>query len=120
MIKDSTQSDLTVLINNLRIKTEIDPTNQDSFYQKNMSMESYNAEDLIQFDNHKKLGFIIQTSPESLNVLNQDNQLQAVKIHEVNRKVTQGKFTNSIDSDNNVIQRGTLIKIKDRNDPLRG
>ena len=39
-----------------------------------MSMESYNAEDLIQFDNHKKLGFIIQTSPESLTVLNEDNK----------------------------------------------
>lgn len=32
----------------------------------------------------------------------------------------QGRNSNAVDSENNVISRGTLIKIKSREDPMRG
>lgn len=74
MIKDTSQSDLTILINNLRIKAEAAPSNPQ--FQKNMSIDSYMAGDLIQYDNLKKLGYVIQTSPESLTVLTEFNSLE--------------------------------------------
>lgn len=44
-----------------------------------------------------------------------------MKFQEVAKKVVQGRFPpTAIDSDNNALQRFTMVKIKDRNDPLRG
>ena len=119
MIKDTSQSDLTILINNLRIKTEVAPSKL-CFNGCAPTIDSYMAGELIQYDNLKKLGYVIQTSPESLTVLTESNQLEFVKTQEVTRKVQQGKFSNGVDSENNVIAFKTLIKIRDRNDPMRG
>lgn len=52
-------SNITVLANNLRIKTESDIINQVAYLEKNKNMEQYFAGELIQYDNHKKLGYII-------------------------------------------------------------
>ena len=66
------------------------------------------------------MGLIIQTSPDSLNVLNEFNTFDAVKLIDVSKRIVMTRNSTGVDSENNVISRGTLIKIKDRNDPLRG
>lgn len=73
------------------------------------------------FENYKKLGLIIQTNPDSLKVLNEQNNFENVKISEVRRKIEyKPKLTMATDSENNVITKGTIVKIRDRNSPLRG
>lgn len=63
MIYDKTTHDLTVLINNLRIKQEVDPNTQSSlntqFFQKNMNHINYYAGELVLYENYVKLGIII-------------------------------------------------------------
>jgi len=46
--------------------------------------------------------------------------LDQVKVLEVCRRITQGRFSNAIDSDNTVISRGTLIRITNRDHPMKG
>jgi len=44
-----------------------------------------------------------------------------VKIFEVSKKVIYNKnLTMAVDSENNVITRATIVKIRDRNSPMRG
>lgn len=52
--------------------------------------------------------------------MNELNQLELVKTQEVTRKVQPGRFSNVVDSEKNVVSKFTLIKIRDRNDPMRG
>lgn len=88
---------LTVLINNLRIKTDVDTVNTAQYFQKNLNQETFNAGELIEYDNHKKIGLVIQTSPEFLTVLSELNQLDIVRMLDVSRKISQGKFSTSVD-----------------------
>jgi transcription elongation factor len=63
MMDDSCHSELTILINNLRLKKEIDPNTQASinteYFQRNFNSITYQAGELIMFENYKKLGLII-------------------------------------------------------------
>lgn len=89
IVTGSNHSDLTVPISNLRLKHETDPTalpTQDVF-KKNLNVETYNAGELILYNNQKRFGLIVQTSPESLNVLNEQNQFDQVKIADVSKKI---------------------------------
>lgn len=58
MIKDTSQSDLTILINNLRIKTEV-VFSSTNLQKGIINIDSYMAGDMIQYENLKKLGFVI-------------------------------------------------------------
>lgn len=71
MIEDSSHSDLTVLINNLRLRQDIDPSIQGNLFQKNLNHVNYYAGELILYEGKNKKGLIIQTSADSLNVLNE-------------------------------------------------
>ena len=75
IVTGGNHSDLTVPISNLRLKHETDPTAQPTqeMFRKNHNVESYNAGELILYNNQKRFGLIVQTSPESLNVLNEQN-----------------------------------------------
>lgn len=63
MIDDTKHSDLTILINNLRLKLEVDPNTQAALssqvQQRNQSQITYQAGEIVMYDNHKKLGLII-------------------------------------------------------------
>lgn len=125
MIQDTSTHDLTVLINNLRIKQEIDPNTQSSlntqFFQKNMNHINYFAGDLILYENYSKLGIVIQTSPESLKVLTTQNKFENIKINDVTRKIEwKPKTMVSIDMENNVLGKGTIVKIRNKSDPMFG
>lgn len=125
MMDDTCHSELTILINNLRLKKEIDPNTQASinteYFQRNLNSITYQAGELIMFENYKKLGLIIQTNPDSLKVLNEQNHFETVKIQDVRRKIEyKPRQTVATDSENNVITRGTMVKIRDRSSPLRG
>lgn len=118
MNTDGSHSNLTVPINNIRIKTESDAVHQAQHSLK--QAEQYVPGDLIQYDGHKKLGYVIQTGPDSVTVLNEFNSFDLVKVAEIQRKVVQNRLSSTTDADNNVIARGTLIKIKDKGDPMKG
>ena len=125
MIQDTSTHDLTVLINNLRIKQEIDPNTQSSlntqFFQKNMNHINCFAGDLILYENYSKLGIVIQTSPESLKVLTTQNKFENIKINDVTRKIEwKPKTMVSIDMENNVLGRGNIVKIRNKSDPMFG
>jgi len=112
---------LTVLITNLRIKREIaETTSSMQFFQKNTQKETYCAGDMIQFSNHKKFGMILETSPDLFTVLDEHNRCVQVRLPDVSRKLVMSRHSQGIDCDNNVIARSTLVKIKDRQDPLFG
>lgn len=73
------------------------------------------------YENYRKVGLIIQTSPDCLKVLNEQNNFEKVKMHEVRRKIEyKPKITMATDSQNNVITKSTLVKIRDPTSPLRG
>jgi len=72
------------------------------------------------YENHKRIGLIIQTSADTVTVLTEHNLFQLVPILEISRKIVPGRHTISVDSENNVLSRGTLVKIKGKQDKLRG
>jgi hypothetical protein len=116
---------ITIAIQNLRLKHEVDPNTQSilnkNLFTKNINQISYSAGELIMFANYRKLGLVIETAVDSLKVLDEQNKLVNVKVLEVCRKINMNpKNVNSIDCDNNAISRMTYVKIKDRNDPMRG
>lgn len=55
-------------------------------------------------------------------MLNEHNKFETVKALEVSRKVEiiGKKFAVTTDAENNVIQRFTIVKIKDRSSPMFG
>lgn len=123
MTDDSNHSSLTMMISNLRIRREIDPTTQDvnqDFYKLNVHQVNYQAGELILYENYKKLGLIIQTSADTVSVLTEHNQFQQVPLLEISRKVVAVRHTVCVDSENNVLSRGTLVRIKGKQNPLRG
>lgn len=67
------------MIDNLRLKHDIDPAIQSSLntqlFQKNLNYLSYQAGELILFENYKKVGLVIEINPESLKVLDEQNKL---------------------------------------------
>ena len=72
------------------------------------------------YENHKKVGLVIQTSADSLKVLNVHNKFETVRILEVSRKIIYKKGMQAVDWDNNVITRFSIIKIIDKSSPLKG
>ena len=121
MMEDSSHSDLTVLVNNLRLRTEIDPSTQGKCFEKNLNHIVYYAGELVIYENQNKKGLIIQTNADSVSVLNEQNQFESIKISEINKKITYDKrLMVATDCENNVITRGTIIKIRDKNSPLKG
>lgn len=73
------------------------------------------------FDNYRKLGLIIETSVDSLKVLDEHNKIVNVRVLEVSRKINiNPRSANAIDCDNNAISRMTYVKIKDKSDPMKG
>lgn len=98
MIDDSNQSDITVLVNNLRLRVEIDPNTQaasnNSVVMRYPTTISYVAGELIMYDNHSQLGLIISTTHDALKVLNTQNKFDNVKILSVTRKVDTRKPIN--------------------------
>ena len=122
MINDSTPSDLTIQIKNLRIKQENDPNTQatlgTNLLLKNLCHVNYLAGELVMYENHKKVGLIIQTTSDSLKVLNDQNKFETVKFIEVSRKVTNSRNQVTTDQDRNVISRFTIVKIKDPTNPM--
>jgi hypothetical protein len=48
---------------------------------------SYQAGELILFENYKKVGLIIEVNPESLKVLDDHNLLVNVNSQEISRKI---------------------------------
>lgn len=115
MTDDSNKSSLTMTISNLRIRREIDPTTQDinqDFYKLNVHQVTYQAGELILYDNYKKLGLVIQTSVDTVSVLTEQNQFQVVPLLEISRKVMANRNTVCVDADNNVLARGTLVRIR--------
>lgn len=86
-----------------------------------MNHINYFAGELILYENYAKLGVILQTSPESLKVLTTQNKFENIKINDVTRKIEfKPKITVSIDMENNVVSKGTIVKIRDRSDPMFG
>ena len=56
-----------------------------------------------------------------MSVLNEQNQFETIKISEINKKIVYDKrIMVATDCENNVITRGTIIKIRDKNSPLKG
>jgi len=51
MIEDSSHSDLTVLVNNLRLRTDVDPSTQGNIFQKNLNHIVYYAGELVIYEN---------------------------------------------------------------------
>jgi len=98
MIDDSNQSDITVLVNNLRLRVDIDPNTQaasnNSVVMRYPTTISYVAGELIMYDNHSQLGLIISTTHDALKVLNTQNKFDNVKILSVTRKVDTRKPIN--------------------------
>ena len=72
------------------------------------------------YENHKKVGLVIQTSADSLKILNIHNQFETVRILEVSRKVGYKRGMQAVDWDNNAITRFSIIKIIDKSSPLKG
>ena len=106
MTNDKNKSSLTLPINNLRIKRDIDhhmsDINQD-FYKLNVHQVNYFAGELILYENHKKLGLIIQTSIDTVTVLTEQNMFQHVAILEISRKVVPNRNMICVDQENNVL-----------------
>jgi hypothetical protein len=90
-------------------------------FEKNLNHVNYYAGELVLYENQNKRGLVIQTSPDSLNLLTEQNQFECIKISEVRKKIAYDKrLMMAVDCENNVITRGTIVKIKDKNSPLRG
>lgn len=86
-----------------------------------MNHINYFASELILYENYRKLGIILQTSPESLKVLTSQNKFENIKINDVTRKIEyKPKTMVSIDMENNVLSRNTIVKIRDKSDPMYG
>lgn len=86
-----------------------------------MNHINYYAGELILYDNYVKLGLILQTSPESLKILTAQNKFENVKINNVSRKIEfKPKIMVAVDSENNVISKGTIVKIRDKYCPMHG
>lgn len=123
MMNDANKSTLTLPINNLRIKRDIDQhmsdMNQD-FYKLNVHQVNYFAGELILYENHKKLGLIIQTSVDTVTVLTEQNLFQHVPLLEISRKVVPNRNMICVDQENNVLSKGTLVKIKGKYNKMRG
>lgn len=86
-----------------------------------MNHINYFAGDLILYENYSKLGIVIQTSPESLKVLTTQNKFENIKINDVTRKIEwKPKTMVSIDMENNVLGKGTIVKIRNKSDPMFG
>lgn len=63
----------------------------------------------------------MQTSPESLKILTVQNKFENVKVNNVTRKIEfKPKIMVAIDSENNVISKGTIVKIRDKNCAMHG
>lgn len=123
MTDDSNHNSLTMMVSNLRIRNEIDPTTQDvnqDFYKLNVHQVNYQAGELVLFDNYRQLGLIIQTSADTVSVLTEHNQFQQVPLLEISRKVATNRQTVCVDSENNVLAKGTLVRIRGKQNPLRG
>ena len=115
----SSKTSLTIMINNLRIKKEVDPNTQglssEDLFMKNVNRVVYSAGELILFDNYRKVGLVLEVNPESLRVLDEANRFVHVRTQEVSRKViVNTRSANCIDCENNVISRMTYVKVKDR------
>lgn len=115
----SSKTSLTMMINNLRIKKEVDPNAQglcsEDLFKKNVNRVVYSAGELILFDNYRKVGLVLEVNPESLRVLDEANRFVHVRIQEVSRKVVVNpRSANCIDCENNVIARLTYVKVRDR------
>ena len=119
MVFGNIRHDHTVMINNLRLKQEVDPNTSmqisTHYFQKNANIEQLNAGDLVMYQNHSKVGLVIQTSPEYLSVLNELNKFDHVSLNEVSRKIIyNSRLMLTVDYSNNVITRGTLVKIREK------
>ena len=125
MVFGNIRHDHTVMINNLRLKQEVDPNTSmqisTHYFQKNANIEQLNAGDLVMYQNHSKVGLVIQTSPEYLSVLNELNKFDHVSLNEVSRKIIyNSRLMLTVDYSNNVITRGTLVKIREKQHPFYG
>ena len=97
ILMDNTKAELKVLVKNLRRSDELETTwkhSLDDFLLAGKSsnvaksvQEVYNVGDLVLFDNHQSLGYILQIQPDSLKVLKADNTTCMVKLPFVNRKI---------------------------------
>ena len=86
-----------------------------------MNCVTYCAGELVLYENYVKLGVIIQTSPDSLKILTTQNKFDNVKINDVTRKIEfKAKTSVAIDSENNTISKGTIVKIRDKTCPMHG
>lgn len=125
MINNSSHHDLTLKIDNLRLKLEVDPNTGQSlneqFYERNAVKVTYLPAELILYENQKRLGLIVEVQADCLKVLNEYNSFDTVKISEVNKKVVHDKrLSIAVDQENNVLTRGTIIKIRDRSSLMKG
>ena len=107
---------------NLRLANLANPNlNADTLFKKDMCHITYQAGEMILFDNYRRVAIILEVSPENLKVLDQDNKILFVRSQEVSRKVVlQARNANTVDSENNVISRLTFVKIRDKYSHMRG
>lgn len=97
VLMDNTKAELKVLTRNLRRYEESDPYSKHSLSEflhsgkNNLGprslQEIYNPGDLVLFNSHEGVGFVLSVLPDVLKVLNASNQVEMVKIQHVSRKI---------------------------------
>lgn len=98
VLMENTKGELKVLVSNLRRNDELDshcretladflnPQGKQATVAKSIC-EVYNVGDLVLFDNHASLGYILQIQPDSLKVLQADNRTSMVKLAHVSKRI---------------------------------
>lgn len=89
VIMSSSRSEIKILLSNLMSKKEeMGDARIEACAKRSQNENRLSAGEMVLFDNHQSLGYIIHVYPDLLKVLTSKNQLVDLKTSHVNKKIT--------------------------------
>jgi transcription elongation factor len=104
--------EVRIFANSLKLKSEIDQgllAGTTGFIDKR-KFSQYSANDLIMYST-KFVGVVLKVEDDYLRVINNEGDIQNIKISDVNKKVEFTRKTTTVDSHRNTIYADNVVRI---------
>ena len=89
MVLDSSEQEIKVLVNNLKLKNDTDSNLIAAMTSKPKGIQGqFNANDLVNFNNNRNIGLVLQVHEDYLKVIDNQNKLVNVKTSDIGKKIS--------------------------------
>ncbi|CDW80320.1 transcription elongation factor spt5 [Stylonychia lemnae] len=102
--------EIRILANHLKLKSEIDQSLLACGYVDKKKTNEYSANDLIMYSN-KYVGVVLKVEDDYVRVINNEGDLQNIKLLDINKKFDMAKKGSTVDSHRNTLHSDDVVKI---------